>query len=223
MVANGAPARRAAREALGFDAMAALEHLSSRDARLARLIVQVGPIDIRLDSTQSAFEALSRSIVHQQLGGKAAATIHGRLRALFSRKRIRPEALLALDDDSLRGAGLSRSKVLALRDLADKTIDGTVPRIGALHTMTDEAIVEQLVKVRGIGRWTAEMFLIFRLGRADVLPVNDYGVRYGFQLAYGKRALPKPDELTRHAEKWRPFRTAASWYMWRAVDLKRGV
>jgi 3-methyladenine DNA glycosylase/8-oxoguanine DNA glycosylase len=207
----------------GFDTLAALEHLSSRDARLRRLIAQIGPPDIRLDPTQSAFEALARSIVYQQLAGKAAATIHGRLRALFPRKRIRPEALLALDDDSLRSAGLSRSKVLALRDLASKTIDGSVPRISELHKMTDEAIVQRLVQVRGVGRWTAEMLLIFRLGRGDVLPVNDYGVRYGFQLAYGKRALPTPDELTRHAEKWRPFRTAASWYMWRAVDLARGV
>lgn len=211
----------AAGKELGFDPPSALEHLSSRDARLATLIVRVGPLRIRLYPTQSTFEALARSIVYQQLSTKAAATIHGRLRALFPRARVRPEALLAADDESLRSAGLSRGKVLALRDLAARTLDGTVPRLGELRTMSDEAIVERLVTVRGIGRWTVEMLLIFQLGRGDVLPVNDHGVRRGFQLAYGKRALPTPEELTRHAEKWRPFRTAASWYLWRAVDLAR--
>ena len=111
--------------------------------------------------------------------------------------------------------------MLALRDLAAKTLDGTVPAIRVLHALDDDAIVERLVQVRGIGRWTVEMLLIFRLGRPDVLPVDDYGVRKGFQLAYGKRAMPSPKELLRIGEKWRPFRTVASWYLWRAVDLKR--
>jgi 3-methyladenine DNA glycosylase/8-oxoguanine DNA glycosylase len=206
---------------LGFDPRAALEHLSSRDARLKVIIGRVGPLGIRPDRTQTAFEALARSIVYQQLTGKAAATILGRLRALFPDRRLRAEPLLAMDAESLRAAGLSRGKVLALRDLAARTLDGTVPRIALLRKMSDEAIIEQLIQVRGIGRWTAEMLLIFRLGRGDVLPVGDYGVRKGFQLAYGKRALPTPKQLARHAEIWRPYRTAASWYLWRAVDLAK--
>jgi methylated-DNA-[protein]-cysteine S-methyltransferase len=206
---------------LAFDAAAAAAHLTKSDPRLARIIAQVGPPRIRLAVTQSTFEALAESIVYQQLTGKAASTIHGRLRALFPRKRVRPGPLLAHGDEALRGAGLSRGKVLALRDLAAKTLDGTVPSIRALHALDDDAIVERLVKVRGIGRWTVEMLLIFRLGRPDVLPVGDYGVRNGFRLAYGKRAMPTPKELERFAEKWRPFRTVASWYLWRAVDLSR--
>jgi methylated-DNA-[protein]-cysteine S-methyltransferase len=206
---------------LAFDPGDAAAHLTARDARLARIIAKVGPPRIRLADTQSTFEALAESIVYQQLTGKAAATIHGRLCALFPRRRVRPEPLLAHRDDALRAAGLSRSKVLALRDLAAKTLDGTVPPIAELRAMDDDAIVERLVQVRGIGRWTVEMLLIFRLGRLDVLPVGDYGVRHGFKLAYGKRAMPTPKELERHGEKWRPFRTVASWYLWRAVDLAR--
>jgi O-6-methylguanine DNA methyltransferase len=206
---------------LGFDADAAAAHLSERDPRLARVIAEVGPPRLRLAATQSTFEALAESIVYQQLTGKAAGTIHGRLRALFPRQRVRPEPLLAHRDEVLRGAGLSRGKILALRDLAARTLDGTVPPVRALHALDDDAIVERLVKVRGIGRWTVEMLLIFRLGRPDVLPVGDYGVRHGFQLAYGKRKMPTPAQLARVGEKWRPFRTVASWYLWRAVDLSR--
>ncbi|MGH7436767.1 MAG: DNA-3-methyladenine glycosylase family protein [Polyangiaceae bacterium] len=196
-------------------------HLASRDARLRRVIDEVGPVVLPRDPSKSAFETLMRSIVYQQLAGKAASTIHGRVLALFPDGRAHPEALVGLRDAELRGAGLSRNKLLALRDLADKVMDGTVPSIQTMGRMTDDAIVEQLVKVRGIGRWSAEMLLIFRLERPDVLPVHDFGVRYGFQLAYGKRALPTPADLTRAGEKWRPFRTAASWYLWRAVDLHR--
>ena len=207
--------------AASFDAAEAAAHLSARDARLARIIEEVGPPRLRFDGAASTFEALAESIVYQQLNGKAAATIHGRLRALFPRKRVRPDALLALGDDALRGAGLSRGKLLALRDLASKTLDGTVPTIRALHALDDDAIVERLVQVRGIGRWTVEMLLIFRLGRPDVLPVGDFGVRHGFKLTYGKRDMPSPQELAKHGEKWRPFRSVASWYLWRAVDLAK--
>jgi 3-methyladenine DNA glycosylase/8-oxoguanine DNA glycosylase len=213
--------RSPAEPQLAFDPGAAAAHLTKSDARLARIIAAVGPPRIRLAATHSTFEALAESIVYQQLTGKAAATIHGRLCALFPRRRVRPEPLLAHADDALRGAGLSRGKVLALRDLAARTLDGTVPPVRALHLLDDEAIVERLVKVRGVGRWTVEMLLIFRLGRPDVLPVGDYGVRHGFQLAYGKRKMPTPAELERFGEKWRPFRTVASWYLWRAVDLSR--
>jgi 3-methyladenine DNA glycosylase/8-oxoguanine DNA glycosylase len=196
-------------------------HLASRDARLRAVIEKVGPLAIPHDRSGTAFEALARSIVHQQLGGKAAATIHGRVLALFPEQRVHPEALLTIDDAALRGAGLSRNKLFALRDLGSKVIDGTVPSVKAMGQMTDDAIVEQLVKVRGIGRWSAEMLLIFHLGRPDVLPVNDFGVRNGFMIAYRKTAMPTPTELARAGEKWRPFRSAASWYLWRAVDLAR--
>jgi methylated-DNA-[protein]-cysteine S-methyltransferase len=204
-----------------FDAHEAAAHLARRDARLARLIERVGPPRIRLAAVQSTFEALAESIVYQQLTGKAAATIHGRLCALFPRKRVQPQPLLAATDEALRGAGLSRGKVLALRDLARRTLDGTVPPIRALRALDDDAIVERLVQVRGIGRWTVEMLLIFRLGRPDVLPVHDYGVRHGYKLAFGKRQMPTPRDLEKHGERWRPYRTVASWYLWRAVDLAR--
>jgi methylated-DNA-[protein]-cysteine S-methyltransferase len=225
-----APARRAPPEPARATAIATLStvdladaaaDLSRRDPRLARIIERVGPPGIRVDAAQSTFEALAESIVYQQLTGKAAATIHGRLCALFPRRRVRPDALLAATDDALRGAGLSRGKVLALRDLARKTLDGVVPSVRALHGLDDDAIVERLVQVRGIGRWTVEMLLIFRLGRADVLPVHDYGVRHGFKLAYGKREMPTPKDLEKHGERWRPYRTIASWYLWRAVDLEK--
>ncbi|MGH7294211.1 MAG: methylated-DNA--[protein]-cysteine S-methyltransferase [Polyangiaceae bacterium] len=206
-----------------LDPRAAIAHLRKADARLAKIIDRVGPPDVRLLTTKSTFEALAESIVFQQLNGKAAATIHGRLVALFPRRRIRPEALLATSDAALRAAGVSRGKALALRDLARKTLDGVVPSIRALDALDDEAIVERLVQVRGIGRWTVEMLLIFRLGRQDVLPVADFGVRHGFKLAYGKREMPSPKDLARHGERWRPFRTLASWYLWRAVDLARGA
>jgi methylated-DNA-[protein]-cysteine S-methyltransferase len=204
-----------------FEAGDAVAHLTKKDARLAKIIAEVGPPAIRIAAAQSTFEALAESIVYQQLTGKAAATIHARLRALFPRGRVRPEALLAKKDDELRAAGLSRGKVLALRDLAAKTLDGTVPTIKALHALDDQTIIDRLVTVRGIGRWTVEMLLIFRLGRPDVLPVGDYGVRHGFKLAYGKEEMPTPAELAAHGERWKPYRTAASWYLWRAVDLKK--
>jgi 3-methyladenine DNA glycosylase/8-oxoguanine DNA glycosylase len=206
---------------LAFDPAEAADHVANRDAKLARIIERTGPMRLEVAAAQSTFEALAESIVYQQLSGKAAATIHGRVCALFPRKRLRPDRIAGATDLDLRGAGLSRAKVLALRDLAARTLDGTVPAIGRLSDMTDDDIVERLVQVRGIGRWTVEMLLIFRLGRPDVLPVHDYGVRHGFQLAYGKREMPTPRELAGLGEKWRPFRTAASWYLWRAVDLQR--
>jgi 3-methyladenine DNA glycosylase/8-oxoguanine DNA glycosylase len=209
------------RGGLDFDADEAAAHVARRDAKLARIIEQSGPMLLQVAAAQSSFEALAESIVYQQLSGKAAATIHGRVCALFPRKRLVPERVIEATDEDLRGAGLSRAKVLALRDLAARTLDGTVPPIRRLSAMDDDAIIERLVKVRGIGRWTVEMLLIFRLGRPDVLPVHDYGVRYGYQLAYGKRALPTPKELAKRGEAWKPFRTAASWYLWRAVDLER--
>ena len=165
------------------------------------------------------FDALAESIAYQQLSGKAAATIWGRVRALYpKRKFLDPKLVLDTPDDKLRGAGLSRSKVAALKDLAAKTLDGTVPSARAMAKMTDEEIIERLIQVRGIGRWTVEMLLLFELGRPDVWPVHDYGVRKGFAKTFGRRKLPTPKQLSRLGEKWRPYRSAAAWYFWRALD-----
>jgi 3-methyladenine DNA glycosylase/8-oxoguanine DNA glycosylase len=206
---------------LPFDWHAACAHVSAADTKLAELIERVGAVRLEIQRAASPFESLVRSIVYQQLSGKAASTIHGRLAALFPAGRVQPEPLLAHADDALRAAGLSRGKIAALRDLAVRTLDGTVPRAEELDAMADDEIVERLVRVRGVGRWTAEMLLIFGLGRPDVLPVHDYGVRQGFKLTYRKRTMPTAAQLARQGERWRPFRTVASWYMWRAVELAR--
>lgn len=205
--------------ALAFDHELALDHLTSVDRRLARVIELAGPFTMRPQKLQSPFQALLRAIVYQQLSGKAAATILGRVTALFpDRRGVRPAAMLEAREDLLRQAGMSRAKVLAVKDLAAKTLDGTVPTLARLRTMADEEIIERLTSVRGIGQWTVEMLLIFRLGRPDVLPVADLGVRRGFMLTYGKRAMPTPGDVLRFGERWRPYRSVASWYMWRAVE-----
>ncbi len=206
---------------LAFDPDEAVAHLVRRDAALARVIERVGKLTLRVEKLASPVEALARSIVYQQLGGKAAAAIHGRFSDLFPRRKPTATSILALSDDALRGAGLSRNKAAALRDLAARTLDGTVPTLRAMRAMADEEVIERLVKIRGVGRWTVEMLLIFRLGRADVLPLGDLGIRKGFQLAFGGPSLPTPKELAARGEAWRPFRTAAAWYLWRAVDLGR--
>jgi len=222
-----------------YDIALALEQLTAADARLGRLIERAGPFRLRISSTQSPFEALVESIVYQQLHGKAAATIHRRLLESFGEPgpgaalAPHPTAQHILDapNQQLRAAGLSQNKTLALRDLAAKTLDGTVPTLQQVRRMSDEAIVEHLTQVRGIGKWTVEMFLIFRLGRPDVLPVTDYGVRKGFALTFGKLKptdkvtpadLPTPAVMEKRAEKWRPWRSVASWYLWRACDLAAG-
>ena len=204
---------------LSYDAEEACRHLCARDARLRRVIGAAGPFTMRPEPAQSPFLALARAIVYQQLTGKAAGTILGRVVDLFPRRRITPELLLGIDHDTLRAAGLSNAKTLALQDLARRTLDGTVPSLARLRRLDDEAIVERLTAVRGVGRWTVEMLLIFRLGRPDVLPVGDLGVRKGFAVTYGLAELPTIEELTRKAERWRPFRSVASWYMWRATEL----
>ncbi|WP_437815495.1 methylated-DNA--[protein]-cysteine S-methyltransferase [Sorangium sp. So ce1078] len=209
--------------ALGFDPAAAVERLRASDAALARLIDAVGPFAMRLDRTSSLFLALAESIVYQQLTGKAAATIFARVRALFPRAHegFTPEHILRASDEKLRAAGLSRAKLLSLRDLARRVQDGELPTLAEVHGMEDEAIIERLTQVRGIGRWTVEMLLMFRLGRPDVLPVDDYGVRKGFAIAFKQRDLPERKDLERHGARWKPYRTVASWYLWRAVDLAR--
>jgi DNA-3-methyladenine glycosylase II len=200
----------------------ALAHLRDVDPKLAAVIDAVGPCTLKPARMQSPYEALLESIVYQQLTGKAAATILGRVKASIGGGGFpSPEAVLAAPDDALRAAGLSRAKTAAIKDLAAKQRDGHVPPLARLRRMDDDAIVEHLTAIRGIGRWTVEMMLIFRLGRPDVLPVHDYGVRNGFRIIYGKRALPTPVQLARHAERWRPHRTIASWYLWRAVERSR--
>ena len=197
----------------------ALEHLSASDPKLAALIAQVGPCTMEIPHHFSIFYSLARSIIYQQLAGAAAAAIMGRVEALFPKGRMTPKNLLEMEDASLRGAGLSQNKLAALRDLAAKCLDGTVPTKRALARMTDEEIIDRISQVRGIGRWTVEMMLIFRLGRPNVLPVDDYGVRKGMQRLYKLRELPNKEAMRRRARKWEPWCSVASWYMWRCAEL----
>jgi 3-methyladenine DNA glycosylase/8-oxoguanine DNA glycosylase len=205
--------------ALPFDQVKAHAHLSQADKRLGRLIADIGEFPFELDECGSVYESLLEAITHQSISGKAAATIYARIKALGkSGECPTPAEILAASAQSLREAGLSAAKALAMKDLAQKTIDGVVPTLEAAHKMSDEELVERLISVRGIGAWTVEMFLIFRLGRPDVLPIHDYGVQKGFAILYRKKAIPKPAELAAFGERWRPYRTVASWYMWRAVQ-----
>ena len=200
----------------------AIQHLASNDKTLARIIAKTGPCRLRADRKQSPFEALVEAVCHQQLTGKAARTILGRVKALHPHRNFpAPEDLLATSDEKLRSAGLSRAKVASVKDISAKTLDGTVPEVKALAELDDAEIIERLTTIRGVGQWTVEMLLIFKLGRPDVLPVDDYGVRKGFMLAYRKRDLPKPAALLAHGERWRPYRSVAAWYMWRAIDLAK--
>jgi O-6-methylguanine DNA methyltransferase len=208
--------------AFPFDPARAVGELRAADADLARLIAAVGPFAMQLKRTDSVFGALAESIVHQQLSTKAAATIYARLCALFPRAVAGPtaEQLLRASDEKLGGAGLSRAKILALRDLAAKARANEIPTLAEAKAMEDEAIVERLTAVRGIGRWSAQMFLMFRLGRPDLLPVDDYGVRKGYAIAFRKRVLPEPKALAAIGERWRPWRTVVSWYLWQALELE---
>jgi DNA-3-methyladenine glycosylase II len=215
------------RKKLPFDAKKAIEHLKSADPKLGALIDRVGPFTLRIDASMSPFESLLESILYQQLHGKAAATIHRRVREYYGGDPS-PELLLKTPDEILRAAGVSGNKIKAMKDLAARTIDGTVPTHAAIVKMPDADIVERLTEVRGIGPWTVEMLLIFRLGRPDVLPVTDYGVRKGYALTFQRvpksrplkaEDLPKPDVLFRRGQRWKPYRSVASWYMWRACDL----
>ena len=202
-----------------LDLNEACRYLSACDKGLAKIIADVGPCGLQVRSNRSVFEYLCRSIVYQQLSGKAAGTIHGRLLDLFERRRVNAETLLCLPQTQLRSAGLSHPKSLALYDLAQRQQEGLVPARRQLNRMPDEEIVRILSQVRGIGRWSAEMMLIFQLGRPDVLPATDLGVRKGFQLSHGGRALPEPKKLLRYGERWRPYRSVASWYLWQANYL----
>ena len=186
---------------------------------MATLIARSKRYDVKAGSVIRPFDALAESIAYQQLSGKAAGTIWKRVRALYPEKKyLDPKAVLKTPDRKLRSTGLSRSKVAALKDLAAKTIDGTVPTTTALAKMSDEEIVERLIQVRGIGRWTVEMLLLFDLARPDVWPIHDYGVRKGFAKTFGKRKVPTPKQLLEHGKKFAPHRSVAAWYFWRALD-----
>jgi len=219
------------RRKLPFDPDEALKHLRASDAKLAALIDRVGAFTLRLDASPSPFESLLESILYQQLHGKAAATIHRRVREIYGGDPS-PKALIDTPEERLRAAGVSGNKIKAMRDLAVRTLDGTVPTHAAILKMSDADIVERLTEVRGIGSWTVEMLLIFRLGRPDVLPVTDYGVRKGYALTFMRVPrtrpiaaddLPKPDVVFRRGMRWAPYRSVASWYLWRACDLARGT
>ena len=195
------------------------QHLAATHPRLAALIARSRRYDIAPLVSIRPFDALAESIAYQQLSGRAAAAIWSRVRALYPKgKRLDPQKILATPDDTFRAAGLSRAKIAALKDLAAKTIDGTVPSARALSRMSDDEIVARLITVRGVGRWTVEMLLLFDLGRPDVWPVHDYGVRKGFAKTFGRRKLPTPKELMKFGERWRPYRSVAAWYFWRALD-----
>ena len=216
-----------------LDHTAAIAHLSSVDRRLARIIAKAGPCMLQRETTQNVFEALLESIIYQQLNGKVAATITSRVKALFPENTHQlhtwrglvpgfptPQQILAATPEQLRSAGLSQAKMLAIRDLAAKALDGTVPTVREARKLSNEELIERLTAVRGIGRWTVEMLLIFGLGRPDVLAVDDYGVRKGFAKMHRMDELPKSKELAAYGARWRPHRSVACWYLWRAAAMK---
>src|SRR5512140_3270306 len=185
---------------------------------MADVIARVGPCTLQPREEWTHFDALVRSIVYQQLSGKAAATIHGRVLALIGDGDAAPEKIVATSHDALRAAGLSNQKASYVRNLAEHVLDGSLP-VKSLHELTDDEIITALTQVKGIGRWSAQMFLMFRLGRPDVLPDLDLGIQKGLQRAYGLRKMPAPKDVLRHGEKWAPYRTSASWYLWRLLDV----
>jgi DNA-3-methyladenine glycosylase II len=205
--------------ALMYDSEVAVKHLRGADAVLSKIIDAVGPLT--LEPRDGAFRSLGRAIFFQQLAGPAARAIMGRTLAVLGVDEetwYDPEQFLAAKEEDLRGAGLSRQKLAYLQDLAAKFASGELSEDG-FHDLDDEGVIEKASSVKGIGRWTAEMYLIFTLGRPDVLPVDDLGVRRGMQIAYGLADLPKPDEMRAIAEPWRPHRSAGTWYMWRALGV----
>jgi 3-methyladenine DNA glycosylase/8-oxoguanine DNA glycosylase len=199
------------------DYRASVRHLKRVDPVLARVIESVGPCRIQLRSGGTHFQALVRSIVFQQLSGKAAGTIHSRFAGLFSTGEPESTALLILTDEQMRGAGLSRQKIAYLRDLAEKVVSGELP-LESVHRMDDDELIDHLVQVKGIGRWTAQMFLMFRLGRRNVLPELDLGIQNAIRRAYRKRKRPGPNEVRKIGAKWSPHCTVACWYLWRSLE-----
>lgn len=197
-------------------------HLASSDAVMAALVAAAGPFRLKPELECTLFRALARAISHQQLHANAANAILKRFASSCGQGDFpTPEEVLAAPRRRMRAAGFSLAKIAALKDLAKKTLTGVVPERASLAEITDDEIIERITRVRGIGRWTVEMMLMFQLGRPDVLPVDDFGVRNGFRLAYGLRKMPSPRALAAYGARWHPYRSAAAWYLWRAVDLSR--
>jgi DNA-3-methyladenine glycosylase II len=197
----------------------AIKHLTKADKVLGRLIKKVGPCGWKPERRRSPFESLVQAVTHQQLNGIAAKTILGRMKALYPERAFpSPEDLLGTPDEKLRAAGLSRAKIASIKDIAAKTLEGIVPTSRAIARMDNDTIITQLTGIRGVGPWTVEMLLMFKLGRTDVLPATDFGVRKGFALIYELEDLPAPKDLLEHGERWRPYRSFAAWYLWRALD-----
>jgi len=206
---------------MSYDPEKACAYLSKKDRPLAKVIKTVGACGVLSRRRMTPFAALMRSIVYQQLSGRAAGTIWGRVLDVCPGKGFpKPETVQSVDYETLRSAGLSNNKALAIQDLADKAIDGTVPGRRVLNRLEDEEIIERLVHVRGVGRWTVEMLLMFHLGRPDVFPVGDLGVRKGIAATYGLDEVPEGEELESYGDRWRPYRTVGSWYMWRALEIE---
>lgn len=200
----------------------ALAHLRSADPVLDSLIERVGPCGFSVSRRHSPYRSLLNAVAHQQLHGAAAKAILGRFVALYPGADFpSAEQVQATPHRKLRSVGFSRGKIRCIRDLTDKALEGIVPERRVIQRLDDEVVVERLTAVHGVGRWTVEMLLMFTLGRPDVLPVDDYGIRAGFRIAYGMKSMPKPITVKRRGERWRPYRTIASWYLWRATDLKQ--
>jgi 3-methyladenine DNA glycosylase/8-oxoguanine DNA glycosylase len=199
----------------------ALKHLRHSDKRMASLIESVGACTLRVNRKAEPFQALVRSVTYQQLNGTAAETIYNRMLALFPKPFPTPQQLIDEPVERMRSAGLSGAKTAAIKDIALKARDGIVPPRSDAQRLGDAELVERLTTIRGVGPWTVEMLLIFTLGRRDVLPVTDFGVRKGFAITYSLKELPPPKELMKHGERWRPFRSIAAWYLWRACDLPK--
>jgi DNA-3-methyladenine glycosylase II len=200
----------------------AIHHLSQRDKKLAKLISKIGPMKLELDSKMNPFQSLVQAIVYQQLHGKAAATIFKRVKALFPRRRFpKPEDFLSTSLAKLRSAGLSEAKAKAIQDLSKKTLEGTIPPLKKILKLSDEEIIQRLTQVKGVGPWTVEMLLIFKLGRPNVLPSTDFAIRKAISLLYSLKEMPTPKKVLEIGEIWKPYRTTASWYLWRSLDTSK--
>ena len=230
-IPSGMPEKTPEKLPCPFDPKAAIEHLSKADRRLARLIGKSIEFRLEIDGAQTPYESLLQAITHQSIAGKAARVIFARVQALGANGRCpTPEELLRVRTMKLRKVGLSFAKAAAVKDLARKTLEGVVPTLEDAEKMSDQELVDRLISVRGIGPWTVEMLLIFRMGRPDVLPVTDYGVRKGYALTFMRvpktrpieaADLPEPDVVFKRGQRWAPFRSVASWYLWRACDLAK--
>jgi DNA-3-methyladenine glycosylase II len=203
---------------------AAHKHLSKIDPVMRALILAHGECGLVPEKSRSPFQSLVQAVAHQQLNGTAANTILTRFKKLFPKRRFpKPEDLAGVTDEQIRACGFSFAKIRAIRDIAEKALDGTIPSSRQIEKLSDDEIIERLTAARGVGRWTVEMLLIFQLGRENILPVDDFGVRNGFRLAYKKRALPKPKQLQKFGKRWHPHATTAAWYLWRAADSAKAV